>query len=318
MLHENRQALEQVSLQYFETHYPEIKYRGIIGFEPIDPNDPNSTSVLQYRSIQDFYHPINLVEPIDAMNAVILDLDVVTDPHQNKALKLALNTFEPTATEHYHRLTPGGNLTEESFIQLFHPGIPLPETLGKKPQDVSAIVVRIKNIVETATRQLPEALSFFLYDTTDNPSEGEFILGAQVYTIPLEETGERIVYLDEISYSELLEETVVYIHVTNIKVASRTWTMVAVALEDTFVPDIRYIILAGKFILVASLCVSLWIMTNYRRTKTVLEVKRKADMEKTAVIVRSARENAKAEQELNDYIAHEIRNPRKLPSSSSE
>ena len=61
--------------------------------------------------------------------------------------------------------------------------------------------------------------------------------------------------------------------------------------------------------MITSIGTALWIWTNYRRTRTILEIKRVADHDKTQVIVRSAREKAKSEQELNDYIAHEIRNP---------
>lgn len=309
VLHEDRQQLEQTSKQYFENNYPYFEYRGITGFEPKDPTDPNSTLTLQPRSIQEFYYPVHLLEPMDAMNAVIIDLDLTTAPGRKEMLALALDAFKPTGSQHYHRLKPDGSYTEEGYIQLIHPGISLPETPDEIPQGVSGLVVPIPAVIQSSTTEFPEDVSIFIYDSTDNELEPEFVVAAEVYKVPLEESGETIVYLDEISFTELVDETVFFMHSTKISVASRTWTMVVVALEGTFEPNLTYVIFTGKFIMLTSLCIALWIATNHRRMRTILDVKRKADMEKTAIIVRSARENARAEQELNDYIAHEIRNP---------
>lgn len=308
ILDEDRTALEEEARTYFETNYPQIDYLGITGLEPEDPSDPDSAVSIQYRPTQDYYYPVHLIEPMsEKANSLVVDLDVATSELHHAVLQLALDTFLPVATETYQRLSPDGGFTEEKFIQLLHPGIPIPDL---KPKDLAALVIQVETLVEVATRNVQEDISFYIYDTTNKDEEPQFVIAAEVYSSNSEH-GEGIVYLDEVSLAELVEETVFYMYSSQINVTLRTWTIAFVALEDTYVPDLRYIILAGKFILVASLCVSLWILTNHRRTRTVLEVKRKADMEKTAVIVRSARENARAEQELNDYIAHEVRNPRK-------
>jgi hypothetical protein len=314
VLDEDRQALEQESLQYFETHHPEIDYKGIQGVYFDDAEDPNSDWELKYRPTQEFYYPVHWVEPINEMNSNIIEVDIVTSALHRDVLELALETYEPAVTEAYQRLdTSEGDWSNDTYVQLLHPGIPMPDMPDQMPRDLAALAIRINTMVETATSYLPVDLSLFLYDSTVEGEEPTFLVAAEAYSEVREDNGERIKYLDEISLSELVDETVFFLHITEIQVASRTWTLATVALEDTFVPDLRYIILAGKFILVASLCVSLWIMTSYQRTKTVLEVKRKADREKAAVILRSARETAKVEQELNDYIAHEVRNPRKSP-----
>lgn len=307
----DRQALEEEALLYFETRHPEIEYTGFTGLQPGDPTLQNSLYSLQYRSTQDFYYPIHLIEPINEMNSPLIGLDIVTSEMHHKAMQLALDAFQPVATEIYHRISPDNAWTDSTFIQLLHPGIPMPDMADQGPQDIAALVVRIDDIIKMATRYLPEDLSLFIYDSTRKNVEPEFVVAAEIYHEPAD-NGKRILYLDEISLAELVHETVKFIHITKIEFALRQWTIAFVPFDDNFFPDLRYIIVAGKFILVASLCVSLWILTNHRRTRTILEVKRKADMEKTAVIVRSARENAKAEQELNDYIAHEVRNPRKF------
>lgn len=326
-----------------------MDYRGIQGITIVDEhynNDDDTISeaswTLEYRPTQDYYYPVHFIEPIDEISSLSIEIDALTSSLHREALELALETFQPAATEAYRRLgSPQGGWTEDTYIKLLHPGIPLPDDIefpDLQPKDLAALAIRIKTVVETATSYLPVSLSFYIYDTTIPDQEPTFLIAAEVYSSeeppPEDGTGndhdhddgdgdgdgasERIKYLDEMSLAELIDETVFFLHITNIQVASRTWTIATVALEDTFIPDLRYIILAGKFILVASLCVSLWMLTSYRRTKTILEVKRKADMEKTAVIVRSIRDKARAEQELNDYIAHEVRNPRKSTMSFTD
>lgn len=53
---DEREAEELEARQYYEEFYPEIEYRGFIGFE-----NASSTS-LEPRSKQDFYYPIHYME----------------------------------------------------------------------------------------------------------------------------------------------------------------------------------------------------------------------------------------------------------------
>lgn len=307
MLHKDRLAFEERSRAFFAEEYPDFNYIGIAGFE----TDSNGTTTLRYRAEQEYYYPIHLVEPIDYLNIYIIDFDTFAASLTRDSISLALETWQPTATRAFRLFMPDGNFTVDKYMRISHPGIPLKNVPNQTTKDVSTVRVRIRVILEKTVQGIDNDVSVFLYDSSDDLEEPEFLLGAEVYVRNQSDTGERIVYLEEISLAELVEETVLYTRINEIAVASRNWTIVTIALEDTFTPEINYIILAGKFILVASLCVSLWMLTNFRRTKTIIALKRKADLEKTAVIIKSARDNAKAEQELNDYIAHEVRNPRK-------
>jgi signal transduction histidine kinase/CheY-like chemotaxis protein len=55
--------------------------------------------------------------------------------------------------------------------------------------------------------------------------------------------------------------------------------------------------------------IALWLRNDTIRVRMLQDTRRRAEAERAALTVKSARETAKQEQELNDYIAHEVRNP---------
>lgn len=324
VLDDDRQALEEEAYDYYQAHYPdEVGYQGImeIILNEEDWNDDIylSNATLRPRSRQEFYYPVHLIEPIDEQNIPAIELDLLTSDLHSETLKYALETYQPAATAAYRRVTVENAWSEDQYIQLFHPGIQVSdqesELEAPAPRDLAALVIRIKSIVEASSEGLAQSLSLFVYDSTASDEEPEFLVAAELYTEPPDGSSENVVYIlegEEISLSELIAETVRPMHINEIDIASRTWTLVAVALEDTFQPDILYVTLSGKFIMVVSLFTSLWIITNHRSSRVLAEVKRRADLEKTKVIIGVARDKARSERELNDYIAHEIRNPRKF------
>jgi nitrogen-specific signal transduction histidine kinase len=56
-------------------------------------------------------------------------------------------------------------------------------------------------------------------------------------------------------------------------------------------------------------CLALCMVTNYSRETKINEMRSAAESEKAALMVDNAHEAAKAERELDDFIAHEVRNP---------
>jgi signal transduction histidine kinase/response regulator of citrate/malate metabolism len=302
VLDKERLALEQESRDYYSVNYPELEYHGIIGWEP-DPESPEVLSV-QNRTQQPFYYPIHLVEP----DVHVIEFDLFSSEEHRRVIELALESWEPAVTSSYQRTIEGGNKSEDISIMLVHPGIPLRDTPNQQPRDMASLVIEVKALLRRATEHFRIDLSVFLYDSTASESEPEFILGAELHSGD-DGLDSEIVYLEKVRLSKLENTTVFFMKKVEIQIASRTWTVAVIALDNTFEPKILYVILVGKFILVSSVCMSLWTFNNMRRSKTLVAAKRRADLEKTAVIVQSARDAAKAEQELNDYIAHEIRNP---------
>jgi len=308
---EDRETLEAESMNYFQTNYPNIvDYKGITeltipGKDAII--DPLNASV-HPRGDHPYYYPIHRIEPINPRTIFSIELDLLGSELHAPALEEALKEYRPSVTAAYHRIQPTGDESiDDIYLDLLHPGIPVSVQPDRKPRDLVGLEVRIKALIEKITINLPESLSMFIYDSTDSDTTPEFLIAAEMYN------DQRIIYLEKVALSTLRAKTVFFMKEHTVEIESRTWTIALIALENTFEPEFFSVLLAGKFIMIASFCTALWIVTSFRRTRTVLEVKRAADMEKARVIVRTAREKAKAEQELNDYIAHEVRNPCKCP-----
>ena len=75
-----------------------------------------------------------------------------------------------------------------------------------------------------------------------------------------------------------------------------------VASEEEFSADIPFVILSSVLLLVACTCTALWVYSHHQ---SVVQI----EAEKAATEVESARRATLAERELNEYIAHEVRNP---------
>ena len=92
----------------------------------------------------------------------------------------------------------------------------------------------------------------------------------------------------------------------DIAVANKFWTVVVVAIDDTFEPVLTFVILGGLVIFTASIFIAIWVHSNTRRIAHFNAMKAEADAEKSALILDNAKQAAKAERELNDFIAHEV------------
>jgi signal transduction histidine kinase/CheY-like chemotaxis protein len=120
----------------------------------------------------------------------------------------------------------------------------------------------------------------------------------------------------------------------HLHIATREWIILVVAEDGSFEPELGFVYLGSTMNFVACSCLALWMVTNYRREVRTTVLNFAAEAEKAAVLVEHARrevrttelnlaaeaekaamlaENARkallAERELNDFIAHEVRNP---------
>jgi signal transduction histidine kinase len=88
----------------------------------------------------------------------------------------------------------------------------------------------------------------------------------------------------------------------------QTWLVVVAATPDAFENDRSYITTS---VLLFLLCVSLglFVYHSIRKMSKLAQLKASSQKDRARLIVESARSAAKAERELNDFIAHEVRNP---------
>lgn len=294
-----RRAMEAETREFVTENDLNDNYRGFLGM--------GETS-LEPRGNASFYFPAHFVAPIDRVSGA-LDVDVYTSLARRLAIDKALNTWKPAMTRPLvfaHEVATGSDLRS---VVLMHPGMPLPSIPDLVPRDVSLVAIRIPDVIKRAHNKFrstinKRCLSIYIFDSTDTVEEPLFLGGAVINpkdSIP-ENTIDGVVYTPETSLSSLLERKDHYYQSRQSQVASGEWTFVTVASEEEFSAHIPFVILSAVFICVACTCTALWVYSHH---KSLVQM----EAEKAAVKVESARSATLMERELNEFIAHEVRNP---------
>jgi signal transduction histidine kinase len=185
---------------------------------------------------------------------------------------------------------------------------------------LASIVIRIPDLIRRASVGRVDSLRVYLYDASDSSSLTEaaadgtdgansnsyVFLGAaevtktDVKSLPEETFSDLVV---DVHYSKLLY------HEELVKAANKNWIVVVHSVPGTYEPNITFVVLGAVIIVVASLGIAYWMYSNTRRMAEYQQLRAEAEAEKAALIINSARQATKAERELNDFIAHEVRNP---------
>ena len=243
----------------------------------------------------------------------LIDFDLFSSQIHRETINLAFDTFKPVIAPlpELHQNLSSEESEENSMVMLLHPGIPLPSRRG---EDIAGLQIQIKSLVRMVAKDMQESLRVYIFDSStttqdlQNDDEPIFLIGADVVIDTF--GGFNITYLDPIGYDDLIENTVVFKATYAIPIVQNAnWEMVVVAMDETFEPNVLFITVIGEFTLIVCLSLALWIFYNMRRTRMMAEIKRRDDKEKADLVVASAQEAARAEKHLNDYIAHEVRNP---------
>ena len=187
-------------------------------------------------------------------------------------------------------------------VVLMHPGVNLTNSHDTWPRDLASIVVRIPALLERSAAYQGESSQIYLYDKSDSSGEPLFLGAARVQKregdgsatlTPLEETN-----------VESLNGKSRHSYVKDISAANKIWTVVILSVDGTFEPDFLFEILGGVIMGLASICLALWIWSNNRRMIRFNRLRAQVDAEKAALVLENAKETAKAERDLNDFIAH--------------
>jgi len=295
--HDQREQMEVEAKAYYLEKYPHVNYRGIVSFV-------NGTTDTEPRSEQPFYFPIHYMEPIRGNEAAI-DLDYYSIESRRETVEAVLATGEPATTTRL-QLVKDPNVTSrcelgdvESFgVVLMHPGVNVSLARDVWPRDFSSIVICMPALMRAAVVNQVESSTVYIYDSTSESEDPVFLGGVQV-----EARGHgnaaNLTFLEEIAMSEL---TKVKLHrFEEIEITNRLWTVAVVAQENTYEANNVFVIFGGIIILIASVCLALWV---FRMTK-ITKLKAEAEAEKASLIIDTAKRATQAERELNDYIAHE-------------
>lgn len=191
-----------------------------------------------------------------------------------------------------------------------HPGTPLKAVLYEGPRDVAVLAIRIPDLIVRVQNEaiLEATLSVYIYDSTDDPDNPPFIGGAKLFRDTLDSSG-LVEFTPETELAALQQNEGYYHMEKTIVIASRQWTFVVLADNSEFKPAFGFAIFGSVIIFVACVLLAIWVHTSSRRATRFQEIKSDAEAERAKMKVESARRAAKTERELNDFIAHEVRNP---------
>jgi signal transduction histidine kinase/CheY-like chemotaxis protein len=312
--------------------YSDFPYQGFIELN-------TSSSRLQQSAPRPFYFPLHHIAPIEDYGPV-LDCDLYEDPIFHDAIDKAFTSGRAALSRRnnrsYEQRVNTSDILEKPVLSyevaLLNPGVVLTTDPDDRQRELAVISVRIPSLLEdiaqyysfskTVSDQLRKTISLYVYDSTPSPSqeiEFEFLGGATFFCndgnqdADSQEAKDRVLIFDEETDIEDLRRYknsgTKWVYESHFPVASRKWTVVVVADDDTFQPDLFFVILGSVLIFLASASLALGIYVSHRRSVKINEIKAAAKGEKAAMMVENARKSARSERELNDFIAHEVRNP---------
>jgi signal transduction histidine kinase len=302
---DERPAMEAKARDFYANNYPHVNYRGFVGFNTLN----SSTS--EPRTNQSFYFPIHYNEPIVGNEAAI-DLDYYSSESRIRAVTAVFENQQPSLTDRLSLVKTAGQVSRcgdhngTSFgVVLMHPGVNLTTPSDVWPRDFSTIVLCIPDLLRRATNDQGQSSLVYVHDMSHPTGDPVFMGGARV--VRREGSNHEITFLDEIELDQL---NLIRLSIQReVHVANRIWTVTVISLEGTYEQSSIFVIVGGMIIFAASVCLALWVFTNSRRMAKFNTLKTDSDTEKASLILDHAQKATKAERELNDFIAHEVRNP---------
>lgn len=274
-----RPAHEKEAKEYWEKRIPGFHYPGFTGVI-YDSREGVVTGVEAPLGYHPYYFPIKYCEPPET-NLNAIDLDVYVDTvtfkplldyciqHQKPVLSGRIKTVQETEENAYS-------------VLVYHPGVPLTTQPGKIPNILSSLVVRVPSLLQRVSRLQEENLAVYLYDI--RPDGRKEFLAAAEYRVQDDDSPTHVIFLKEEEYEMILQN-----HAKNrlyediIPIASGSWDVVVVPVDDSYNPNNKLVIFGGVMLFVASVGIAIWMYTNMKRMVDVYKAKAEAEAERTIV-----------------------------------
>jgi len=296
-------AMEEESKLFLETRFPGVEYDGFQEFS----NDLSDGIVLEQSPVHSTYYPVHYIEPMtENMKLLDVDFGASTNP-ASVYLHEAIEGEKPTLIVPFSISDVFGSDTGHNAFLILNPGIPLRSEGEFQPRDVAALAVGMETFAERLISGIVyRDVKIYLYDQ-EYLSEGEatFLIGMD---LSKDRLGDEF-FLEPESLRSLQSRYGPSIEGEMLDIPSVQWYLIVLPIDGMHRPNIAPTIVAGVSILVACVSIAYWIWWNSKKNRKMFLMEQKAKADKTAHKLQGARDHARAEQELNDYIAHEIRNP---------
>ncbi|KAL7564548.1 hypothetical protein ACA910_013949 [Epithemia clementina (nom. ined.)] len=322
---EERAQYELEAQTYYATHYPDFRYPGFTGKEPIPDDDQtessgnnNSPLLWTNRSVQDFYFVQHYVEPF-AGNEMCVDFDIYSSHSRRMSVETALATERPALSQVYG--------PEKNQMIMVHPGMPSANRSSNSTSDIpikkvlTSILFELDDFMRRAVKfhNTKETIKVYLYDTSPDVEDNRTFLGGIAVNQCEWVSGDASVGEPNVIITKDCLLPAIPLHQAKnsgkwqyeeiFPAMSRHWTIVVTQDSTRSQSQFWYILSGGGVIFLACVCVAFWIHTNTAKVAKINRLKQKGAQERAQFMVDSANQAARAERELNDYVAHEVRNP---------
>jgi len=316
-----RPLAEAEALSYYRENHPQVNYTGFRGF------NGDSTKLLPRWRNQSFYFPIHYMEPI-AGNEAAIDLDYYSSESRIRAVDSLFRFKGPSLTDRLSLVKQAGSVSRCSSgsgdfssyegpsygIVLMHPGVKLSDDDETSwPREFSSIVLCMSDLMKRSTDHQRRKIAVYIHDLSHPKSIDPVFMGAvRLDKDDSEEWDEEtdpytMRLVDEIALSELECRNTCY--QDTVSIANRKWTVTIIDEHDADRFRLVYTFLIGFVVFLAFLCLAIWVLATDRRNRTYSALKAHAAAERNALVLENANQAAKMERELNDFLAHEVRNP---------
>ena len=326
--HNARHALEYQSLKYHTKHNPAVAEK-YVGIKEINLNEHGVVDKIGYSPPKPFYFPIHYMHPLEKNEAAVeIDIYSFEKDDVDKALTTGLPILSRRA-----RLFQDPR-PEIYGVTIIHPGRITSvdeERRRDAPRAVAKLVVRVADILTRAAATLKAGgLSVYIYDVTKdaNDDDGDnniistpvFLAGADI------DSKENIILKNETLCDDVIKHHQLrssmpssaqsspstymdkdkLFFTAKYNLLDREWMIVVRPIHyNDFNPDLTYVILGAIFMFVACTFLASWLKYHHQREVTMNYIKTQAAKERAY----SALKQVQRERHLNDFIAHEVRNP---------
>ena len=209
-----------------------------------------------------------------------------------------------------------------------HPGVKLTEDDDTSwPKDFSSIVLCVPDLMRRSAIHQKRKVSVYIHDLSHSKEDDPVFMGA-VRLIPThpddysstgrhnelvvveEEATITMQQLEEVPLEELRRNHPCSLfYQQTISIADREWTVSVLDEADPNHKRSILVVIMGVVIFTASIGLAVWLIANDNRNRRYVSIQSKAAAERTSLILENANNAAKTERELNDFLAHEVRNP---------
>ena len=312
-----RSIAEEEARSYYAENYPELNYAGFRGF------NGESTELEPRWWNQSFYFPIHYMQPIQGNEATI-DCDYYSSEVRIRAVNALFETQKPSLTDRLSSVEGDGSASRcisrgDDFMDdevpsygvvLMHPGVRLSDDEDTNwPKDMSSIMLCIPDLLKRSTGHHDRKTYIYIHDSSQPEISEPVFMGGGRISKNEEDEEFTLKLIDETPLNELACIGDNFCYQRTMAIANREWTVTMIDEHDVDFSRWWYIILISSVVLAMFIYLATRVVVHDKRNRMYSKLRAEAAAERNALVLENANKAAQTERELNDFLAHEVRNP---------